>query len=364
MRVLWVEDESAFREDIADFLRLEAYEVDEAENGAAALQLLKTSHYDAVLSDILMPKMNGLDLLKACRSDPDAVDNAQVPFIFLTALNNADDQAEARRMGCDDFLTKPIDFSLLQAALKSRIQQKADYQAQQALARAKEVRVLQAVYTHGLLHPAVQLCEIAEYMSQLGDSESAYQKASAMLPYLKEVAMRQLAGIEILRETEALHHSNKELEVFALNDAWLEVLCKQMKRRHCVLSFEIEPSIVQTNIIGSPSCLQRAATYLLESLTDYLHFKHCVLRLSEDEKIVCLEMVDQAYARAELEKFTLTACLQDPALMRRVSHFIGALHFADSVGEKLQGNCYILVESGYIRGVRLVMPHHMAAVLH
>ncbi len=119
MRLLCVEDESALREDIAEFLRLQSYEVDEAGSGEEALRCLSTGQYDLILCDIKMPRMDGYELLRHVRSE-----NAMVttPFVFLSALDERDNKVHAYETGCDGYLTKPVDFSVLAATLKSHIE--------------------------------------------------------------------------------------------------------------------------------------------------------------------------------------------------------------------------------------------------
>jgi len=118
MRLLCVEDEPALREDIAEFLRMQSYEVDEASSGEEALRCLSTGKYDLILCDIKMPRMDGYELLRQVRTE-----NAMVttPFLFLSALDERGDKMRAYETGCDGYLTKPVDFSVLGATLKSHI---------------------------------------------------------------------------------------------------------------------------------------------------------------------------------------------------------------------------------------------------
>jgi DNA-binding response OmpR family regulator len=118
VRLLCVEDEAALREDIVEYLRLKAYEVDEAASGEEAIDCLSHSQYDLVLCDIKMPRMDGFELLRQVRSENQLT---TVPFLFLSALNERDDKLRAHESGCDGYLTKPIDFSVLDATLKSHI---------------------------------------------------------------------------------------------------------------------------------------------------------------------------------------------------------------------------------------------------
>jgi CheY-like chemotaxis protein len=118
MRLLCVEDETSLREDIAEYLRLKSYEVDEAETGEDAVERLQSREYDLVLCDIKMPRMDGYELLRQVRSDNHHI---KTPFIFLSALSERDDRIRAHDTGCDGYLTKPIDFSVLDATLRSAI---------------------------------------------------------------------------------------------------------------------------------------------------------------------------------------------------------------------------------------------------
>ena len=119
MRILCVEDEAALREDIAEYLRMSAYDVDEASTGAEALLQLKRQHYDLVLCDIKMPQMDGHELLRRMRSEDGLM---ATPFLFLSALTEREDKLRAHANGCDGYLTKPIDFRLLDATVRSQIE--------------------------------------------------------------------------------------------------------------------------------------------------------------------------------------------------------------------------------------------------
>lgn len=119
MRLLCVEDENALRGDISEYLRMLQYEVDEADCGEAAIEQLNKNHYDLVLCDIKMPRMDGYELLKQVRRENHLT---CTPFLFLSALNERDDKIHAHIHGCDGYLTKPIDFAVLDATLRAHIE--------------------------------------------------------------------------------------------------------------------------------------------------------------------------------------------------------------------------------------------------
>ncbi len=102
--VLVCDDEELIRWSIAEFLRGEGYRVVEAEDGAAALRLIERDSPDIVLTDLKMPVMDGIELLRRLRqSDRD------MPVIVITAHNAVDSAVEATRLGARDYLTKPFD---------------------------------------------------------------------------------------------------------------------------------------------------------------------------------------------------------------------------------------------------------------
>lgn len=118
-RILCVEDEGAIRRDIVDELRDCGFTVEEAVDGADALQAVERMHPHLIISDIQMPNMDGHALLSTLRARPDAA--ADIPFIFLTAFGDRESMLAGRREGADDYLVKPIDFDLLIAAAESHL---------------------------------------------------------------------------------------------------------------------------------------------------------------------------------------------------------------------------------------------------
>jgi len=115
-KILVVDDSSLMRSFAKGSLKqLKLNNVDEAENGEEALVKLKKDMYDLVLSDLHMPKMNGLELLKAIRSDSNLKD---IPFIIMTLDGKKDVLLEAVKEGLNDYLMKPVTAGPLGQKLK------------------------------------------------------------------------------------------------------------------------------------------------------------------------------------------------------------------------------------------------------
>jgi two-component system sensor kinase len=117
-KVLIVDDEKNIRETIAEYLLHENYVVKTAINGEEALELLKSWSPDLIISDIMMPKMDGDEFFSLVRKNNSL---AQIPFIFLTAKNEQSTMRESMMKGIDDFLTKPFKFEELIKVIEIRI---------------------------------------------------------------------------------------------------------------------------------------------------------------------------------------------------------------------------------------------------
>ncbi|MGL0923990.1 two-component response regulator [Vibrio vulnificus] len=119
MKILLVDDNHNVVETIADYLELEGITIDCAYHGEAALRLIETNHYDVIVMDIMMPKLDGISTVKKLREDY----LCGTPILFLTAKQGLDDKIAAFTAGGDDYLLKPFamqELSLRLHALANR----------------------------------------------------------------------------------------------------------------------------------------------------------------------------------------------------------------------------------------------------
>ncbi len=115
-RILIVEDDATFRGLLADILEDAGHQVVQAANGAAGLAMLRHDSFDLVLSDLKMPRMGGIELFRASRSDP-----AAPPFVLITAFGTVEEAVAAIKDGVSDFLTKPLKDPATLRALVTRL---------------------------------------------------------------------------------------------------------------------------------------------------------------------------------------------------------------------------------------------------
>ncbi len=117
--VLCIEDDQETAALIAEELESRGFAVIMANNGQQGLALLLKTRPDIILSDINMPFMSGFEVLENLTAI--APRYSKVPFIFLTALSDREDELKGWSLGADDYVTKPIDFDLLHAIINARI---------------------------------------------------------------------------------------------------------------------------------------------------------------------------------------------------------------------------------------------------
>lgn len=116
MRALVVEDEKYMNRIISKKLKVEGYSVDSCYDGEEALNYIKSTSYDIIIMDIMMPQKNGYEVLKEIRYEGNSV-----PVLFLTAKDALEDRIKGLDLGADDYLVKPFHFEELMARIRVMI---------------------------------------------------------------------------------------------------------------------------------------------------------------------------------------------------------------------------------------------------
>jgi len=113
MRLLVVEDEKKLNELITKKLKKEYYGVDSCFDGEEAVRYVEGTEYDAIILDIMLPKLDGFEVIKRIRAKKN-----KVPILLLTARDNTDDKVKGLDYGADDYLVKPFIFEELMARIR------------------------------------------------------------------------------------------------------------------------------------------------------------------------------------------------------------------------------------------------------
>ena len=120
-KILLVEDEVVLRETLAEILEFHDFEVKVTESGENALDILNIFTPDLILSDVMMPRMTGFELISIVREIPELVN---IPFIFLSALAGNEEKTEGLNLGACNFITKPFRSVDLIAIVKNNLNSK------------------------------------------------------------------------------------------------------------------------------------------------------------------------------------------------------------------------------------------------
>lgn len=107
-RILLIEDEKSIREVVKLNLELEKYEVIDAHDGFEALKKIEDAYYDLIVLDLMLPKLNGLEILEKIR-----LKNIETPVIIISAKDTSSDRIKGLKTGADDYLVKPFEFEEL-----------------------------------------------------------------------------------------------------------------------------------------------------------------------------------------------------------------------------------------------------------
>ena len=114
-RILIIDDQAPIRRVLREILENESYQVDDAESGTAAMQLIKEQEFDAILCDIKMPEMDGIEVLEAVKQTCDT------PVIMISGHGTIDTAVEAIKKGAFDFIVKPPDLNRLLITLRNAL---------------------------------------------------------------------------------------------------------------------------------------------------------------------------------------------------------------------------------------------------
>lgn len=155
--ILVVDDIEANRDVLSRRLEKQGYDVATAKNGVRALEKLRTQSFDLVLLDIMMPEMNGYEVLQTIQNDETL---RHIPVVMISALGEMDSVVRCVEMGAADYLTKPFNPTLLKARIGASLEKKRAHdrethlfaQLQENYGRLQELEKLRDNLTHMIIH--------------------------------------------------------------------------------------------------------------------------------------------------------------------------------------------------------------------
>ena len=120
-KILLVDDEAGFAELLRDLLEMDGYEVAVASDGVEGIEKLQTFEPDVIISDVVMPRMNGFEMFRQIKTTPKT---STIPFLFISGFQDQRVLEEARKIGVFGILQKPIDVEQVEYRLKELTRQR------------------------------------------------------------------------------------------------------------------------------------------------------------------------------------------------------------------------------------------------
>ena len=124
-KVLLAEDDTSLRENVEELLELSGFSVFSASNGKIAVEMARKELPDIVLCDIMMPEMDGYEVLEQLSSDEST---RHIPFIFVSAKTERHEIRRGMDLGADDYLTKPFEEEELLTAIRTRLERAKQFE--------------------------------------------------------------------------------------------------------------------------------------------------------------------------------------------------------------------------------------------
>lgn len=149
-KILVVDDDLKNRKILKDVLEINNFEVLEAENGIEALEVIYENKPDVILLDIMMPRMNGFEVCRRIKKDPEL---SYIPVIMITALTDRDSRLRGISEGANDFISKPIDLKEVLLRVNNAVETKKLYDdLKHAYKKLKELEELRDNLVHMIVH--------------------------------------------------------------------------------------------------------------------------------------------------------------------------------------------------------------------
>lgn len=295
-KILVVDDSQVIRKTLNKRLQAQGYSVTEANSGAEALELLKKEAFDLTLLDVIMPDMDGNETLQEIRK---LFGPAQLPVIMSTAMDQSDDMVVSFRLGASDYVTKPINFPVLQARVATQIALKrAADQLQQEIQERRQAQEQLKLANESLERRVAE--RTADLQKAKDDMETQAEELARFNSELQDFAYVASHDLqEPLRKIQAFGDRLKSKFADALSDTGLDYIAR----------------------------MQNAADRMSELVSDLLSFSRVTTRARPFERVDLGEAAQAAFSEfssevkatnAELEIGTLPTIDADRSQIRQL----------------------------------------------
>lgn len=245
-----------------------------ATNGQDALNIVSQVSCDLLLLDIMMPVMDGFEVLKTIRKTQSMM---QLPIIMITALQDSKDVVEALEHGANDYITKPIDLKSLQARVNTHLTMKE---------LAKENEEFLSIASHDIKKPVMLIRDVVQVIQdEYGDLLSSTEDLNEMMGMIRRASDSLQSLIEDYLEGKVIDHGRLELDCteLDLNDVIRDIVSVNMgiaANKGIVLQMELQDAMpvvqadrsrinqVVDNLIGNAIKFSKADTIVKVTTSD------------------------------------------------------------------------------------------------
>jgi two-component system, sensor histidine kinase and response regulator len=235
--ILVVDDNQDNRQILATRLKRRGYNVDMAEDGHVALQKVDDQRFDLVILDIMMPGIDGFEVLTSLRK---TYSLAELPIIMATAKDDSTDVVNALKLGANDYVTKPIDFPVLIARVQTALSLKS-------LSRLKDEFL--RIASHDLKNPLWSVMTSAQMLQEMYTSgETIDENGSRMLSIIYRHTRTMQRIIEDFLDFQAVEDgqlslTKKPVDLNALAGQLVELLKENADKKGIPLALELAPGL-------------------------------------------------------------------------------------------------------------------------
>lgn len=267
--ILVAEDNQPLLHGICELLQLNGYDTIPAENGAKALKLLESTKPDLIISDVMMPELDGYGLHSEVRAHPEWLD---IPFIFLTALGQREDVRRGKEMGVDDYIVKPFDETDILIAVRAKLERWKKVRRQQEAESAELKRKIISSLSHEFRTPLTYVLNYAEMLQEESvDPDS--EDFSLFLQGIRKGALRLnklvmdfllLVELETGEAVKVYLHRRREIDE---TSAWLRMIAGEFRERAADQGLELVVEVPDglPNIVADETYLADAIRRLMEN---------------------------------------------------------------------------------------------------
>lgn len=285
--IMVVEDDFALLEGIRELLELTEYRVVAASNGVEALALLNRHRPDLIVSDIMMPEMDGYEFHKNVR---DRVELLTVPFIFLTARGEKVDIRRGKSLGADDYITKPFDDEDLLVAIEAKLARWQSLREKQDEEIADLKHKILLTLSHEFRTPLTYIINYAEILD-LGDEDLSSEDFSEFMQGIRRGAIRlntlvedflALVELQTGEALQAYYYRRTRIEDPA---AWLRIQAKlsETSAREAQLELVLDVPDDLPSFVIDEAYISNAIRRLMDNAIKFSTEKSKTIRFSAKE---------------------------------------------------------------------------------